>query len=188
MADATHREIDVNGLHMHVAEQGEGPLVVLNHGSPESWYSWRHQLAALARAGFHAVAPDQRGYGGTTRPEAIERYSLLHLVGDVIGLVDALGDGKAIVVGHDWGASVAWHTALLRPDLVIGVAGLSVPFTPRMPVSPMSAGRRAFGDRFYQVDSQEPGVPERELKAAARETMRLLLIGASGYRPAPDTD
>ena len=116
MADVTHREIDVNGLRMHVAERGEGPLVVLLHGFPESWYSWRHQLAALADAGFRAVAPDQRGYGGTTRPDEIDRYTLLDLVGDVVGLIDALGASTAIVVGHDWGAPVAWHTALLRPD------------------------------------------------------------------------
>src|SRR3954454_21090299 len=98
MADVTHREIHVNGLRMHVAECGEGPLVVLLHGFPESWYSWRHQLAALAGAGFRAVAPDQRGYGGTTRPEAIDRNTQLDLVGDVVGLIDALGAGKAIVV------------------------------------------------------------------------------------------
>src|SRR3954463_12379158 len=188
MTRVTHREIDVNGLRMHVAECGEGPLVLLLHGFPESWYSWRHQLAALADAGFHAVAPDQRGYGGTTRPGANERDSLLHLVGGVIGLVDALGDGKAIVVGHDWGAPVAWHTALLRPDRVAGVAGLSVPFTPRLPVSPMDAWREAFGDRFYQVYFQAPGVAEAELEADVAETMRRLLIGASGDRPAPDTE
>ena len=188
MADVTHREIDVNGLRMHVAERGEGPLVVLLHGFPESWYSWRHQLAALGDAGFRAVAPDQRGYGGTTRPEAIDRYTLLDLVGDVVGLVAALGEQRAIVVGHDWGAPVAWHTALLRPDLVAGVAGLSVPFTPRMPQSPMAGWRAAFGDRFYQVYFQEPGVAERELEADVRETMRRLLIGASGDRPAPDGD
>jgi pimeloyl-ACP methyl ester carboxylesterase len=188
MADVTHREIDVNGLRIHVAECGEGPLVVLLHGFPESWYSWRHQLAALAGAGFHAVAPDQRGYGGTTRPEAIDRYTLLDLVGDVVGLIAALGEQRAIVVGHDWGAPVAWHTALLRPDLVAGVAGLSVPFTPRMPQSPMAGWRAAFGDRFYQVYFQEPGVAERELEADVRETMRRLLIGASGDRPGPDGD
>src|SRR3954466_10431714 len=183
MVDVEHREIEVNGLRMHVAERGEGPLVVLLHGFPECWYSWRHQLGALADAGFHAVAPDQRGYGGTTRPEAIDRYTLLDLVGDVVGLIDALGAGKAIVVGHDWGAPVAWHTALLRPDRVAGVAGLSVPFTPRMPVSPMAGWREAFGDRFYQVYFQEPGVAERELEADVADTMRRLLIGSSGDRP-----
>src|SRR3954453_1527587 len=188
MVDVEHREVEVNGLRMHVAERGEGPLVVLLHGFPESWYSWRHQLAALAAAGFRAVAPDQRGYGGTSRPAAIDRYTLLDLVGDVVGLIAALGAERAIVVGHDWGAPVAWHTALLRPDLVAGVAGLSVPFTPRMPVSPMSAWRRAFGDRFYQVYFQEPGVAERELEADVTETMRRLLIGASGDRPGPNGD
>ena len=183
MVDVAHREIDVGGLRMHVAESGEGPLVVLLHGFPESWYSWRHQIEALSGAGFRVVAPDQRGYGATDAPEEIERYTLLDLVGDVIGLIDAVGGGRAIVVGHDWGAPVAWHTALLRPDRVLGVAGLSVPFTPRTPVSPMRMWREAFGDRFYQVYFQEPGVAERELEADVDDTMRRLLIGASGDRP-----
>ena len=116
MADVAHREIDVGGLRMHVAERGEGPLVVLLHGFPESWYSWRHQIEALSGAGFRVVAPDQRGYGATDAPEEVDRYTLIDLVGDVIGLIDAVGGGRAIVVGHDWGAPVAWHTALLRPD------------------------------------------------------------------------
>ena len=104
-----------------------GPLVVLLHGFPESWYSWRHQLTALAEAGFHAVAPDQRGYGQTGRPSRVDEYTILHLAGDVIGLLDALEEPDAVVVGHDWGAPVAWHTALLRPDRVRGVVALSVP-------------------------------------------------------------
>jgi pimeloyl-ACP methyl ester carboxylesterase len=188
MVEVEHRIVDVGGLRMHVAERGEGPLVILLHGFPECWYSWRHQIAALADAGFRAVAPDQRGYGRTDRPEAIDRYTLLHLVGDVVGLIGALGAERAIVVGHDWGAPVAWHMALLRPDRVAGVAGLSVPFTPRMPVSPMRGWREAFGDRFYQVYFQEPGVAERELEADTRETMRRLLVGASGDRPPPAAD
>jgi pimeloyl-ACP methyl ester carboxylesterase len=165
---------------MHVAEQGEGPLVVLLHGFPESWYSWRRQLAALAEAGFRAVAPDQRGYGGTDRPDDIGQYTMLHLVGDVIGLLDALGEEQAIVVGHDWGAPVAWHTALLRPDRVGGVVGLSVPFMPRGPVPPLVALRHALGERFYQIYFQEPGVAERELEADVATTMRRLLAGAGG--------
>src|SRR3954469_8446737 len=189
MSEAEHREIEVGGLRMHVAEQGaDGPLVVLLHGFPESWYSWRPQLAALAAAGFRAVAPDQRGYGRTGGPDDAERYTLLDLVGDVIGLIDALGGERAIVIGHDWGAPVAWHTALLRPDRVAGVAGLSVPFTPRLPVSPMDAWREAFGDRFYQVYFQAPGVAEAELEADVTETMRRLLIGASGDRPPADPE
>ena len=114
--EITHRFIDTNGIRMHIAEAGEGPLVVLCHGFPESWYSWRHQLVALAQAGFHAVAPDQRGYGQTDRPEGIEQYTLLHLVGDIVGLLDALGVSTTVIAGHDWGAPVAWHAALLRPD------------------------------------------------------------------------
>src|SRR5262249_61429814 len=102
MPDISHRTVDTNGIHMHVAEAGEdGPLVVLCHGFPESWYSWRHQLTALARAGYHAVAPDQRGYGQTDAPQPIEQYTLLHLVGYVVGLVAALGDKTAVIVGHD---------------------------------------------------------------------------------------
>ena len=131
MAEPRHRTIETNGIRMHVAEQGTGPLVLLCHGFPESWYSWRHQLPALAEAGFHAVAPDMRGYGQTDRPEAIDQYTLLHLVGDIVGLLDALGAEQAVIAGHDWGAPVAWHAALLRPDRFRGVIGLSVPFRPR---------------------------------------------------------
>src|SRR5207248_10231591 len=104
-----HRLLETNGIRMHIAEAGEGPLVLMLHGFPESWYSWRHQLRALADAGYHAVAPDQRGYGQTERPEQIDQYSMFHLVGDVIGLLDALGEPRAVGAGHDWGAPVAWH-------------------------------------------------------------------------------
>src|SRR3954471_14667526 len=103
MAELQHRTVETNGIRMHVAEAGTGPLVVLCHGFPESWYSWRHQLAALPGAGFHAVAPAMRGYGGTDRPDEIEAYTLLHLVGDMIGLLDALGEPTAVIAGHDWG-------------------------------------------------------------------------------------
>src|SRR6266851_5392812 len=136
MTEAKHRTVETNGIRMHVAEQGAGPLVVLCHGFPESWYSWRHQLRGLAEAGFHAVAPDMRGYGQTDRPEAIERYTLLHMVGDMVGLVDALGAETAVIAGHDWGAPVAWRSALLRPDRFRGVIGLSGPYLPRGPVRP----------------------------------------------------
>src|SRR5512134_2142877 len=107
MTQIQHRSVATNGIRMHIAEQGTGPLVVLCHGFPESWYSWRHQLGALARAGFRAVAPDMRGYGGTDAPAEIERYTQLHHVGDMVGLLDALGERDAVIVGHDWGAPVA---------------------------------------------------------------------------------
>src|SRR4249920_1398068 len=123
-SEIRHRTIATNGINLHVAEAGEGPLVLLCHGWPESWYSWRHQLPALAAAGYHAVAPDMRGYGKTDQPEAIDQYTQLHHVGDMVGLLDALGVETAVIVGHDWGAPVAWNAALLRPDRFRGVAGL----------------------------------------------------------------
>src|SRR3954463_12713037 len=128
--ELSHRFVESNGLRMHIAEAGEGPTVVLLHGFPESWYSWRHQLTALAAAEFHVVAPDLRGYGQTDAPRAPSQYTMLHLVGDVVGLIRALDVGPVAVVGHDWGAPAAWTTALFRPDLVRGVGGLSVPYIP----------------------------------------------------------
>ena len=145
-----HRELTVNGIQMHIAEQGQGPLVLLLHGFPESWYSWRHQFQPLADAGFHVVAPDQRGYAGTERPASVDDYTILHLVGDVVGLIHALGEREAVVIGHDWGAPVAWHTALLRPDIIRGVAGLSVPPPRRAPAKPLGLLEQRFGQGFYQ--------------------------------------
>jgi pimeloyl-ACP methyl ester carboxylesterase len=175
-----HRVVETNGIRMHVAEAGVGPLVVLCHGFPESWYSWRHQLLALAEAGYHAVAPDMRGYGQTDRPEAIDQYSLLHLVGDVVGLVDALGEPTAVVAGHDWGAPVAWHAALMRPDRFRGVIGLSVPFRPRGLVAPTTVMPRTPDAVFYQLYFQEPGVAEAELERDPRAALRQILLGVSG--------
>jgi epoxide hydrolase A/B len=182
MAEITHRFVEANGLRMHVAEAGSGPLVVLLHGFPECWYSWRHQLSALADAGFHAVAPDQRGYARTGGPSELDQYTILHLVGDVVGLLGALNEPGAVVVGHDWGAPVAWHTALLRPDLVRGVAGLSVPPARRLPVPPLSAIRRRFGAQFYQLYFQRPGV-EADFTADPAESFRRILYGISGDHP-----
>ena len=178
--EITHRVIETNGLRMHVAEAGQGPLVVLCHGFPESWYSWRHQLVALARAGYHAVAPDQRGYGQTTAPEPIEHYTLLHLVGDVVGLLDALGEPTAVIAGHDWGAPVAWHAALLRPDRFRAVIGLSVPFRPRGSVRPTSVMAQTPEAIFYQLYFQEPGVAEADLERDLPATIRRLLYWGSG--------
>lgn len=179
-AGIRHRTIETNGIRMHLAEAGEGPLVVLCHGFPESWYSWRHQLAALAEAGYHAVAPDQRGYGTTDRPAAIEEYTLLHLVGDLVGLLDALGAPTAIVVGHDWGAPVAWHAALLRPDRFRAVVGLSVPFRPRGTARPTTTMPQTDDAIFYQLYFQPPGVAEAELERDPRASIRTLLYWGSG--------
>src|SRR5258708_461817 len=143
--DIWHSVVQINGAPMRLAEAGTGPLVVLLHGFPECWYSWRHQLRALAEAGFHAVAPNQRGYPGTHTPAGVADYTMLHLVSDVVGLIGALGESNATVIGHDWGAPVAWHTALLRPDLVRRVGGLSVPFSARTPVPDMTPARPRYG-------------------------------------------
>jgi pimeloyl-ACP methyl ester carboxylesterase len=171
----THRFVEANGIRMHVAEQGEGPLVLLCHGFPESWYSWRHQLAALAGAGFRAVAPDMRGYGQTDRPAEIGKYTLLHLVGDMVGLLDALEAPTAVIAGHDWGAPVAWHAALLRPERFRAVMALSVPFRPRGSRQPTSVMPQTGDAVFYQLYFQAPGVAEAELGRDVRRTLRMLL-------------
>ena len=185
MNEIGHRTAETNGIRLHVAEAGQGPLVVLCHGFPESWYSWRHQLVALAEAGFRAVAPDMRGYGQSDRPEAIEAYTLLHLVGDMVGLLDALGAETAVIVGHDWGAPVAWHAALLRPDRFRAVAGLSVPFRPRGTVRPTTVMPQTDDAIFYQLYFQAPGVAEAELERDPRRTLRTVLYSGSGDVPRP---
>ncbi|HEU5025827.1 MAG TPA: alpha/beta hydrolase [Spirillospora sp.] len=184
MTEITHRFVDSqSGLRMHVAEAGEGPLVLLLHGFPECWYSWRHQLTALADAGFHAVAPDQRGYARTGGPADPAPYSILHLVGDAVGLIEALGGERAVVVGHDWGAPVAWHTAQMRPDKVRGVVGMSVPHRPRSSTPPVASMRRMFGDGFYMVRFQEPDAPEAEFDRDRAAAFRRMLYAASGDGP-----
>ncbi len=176
-----HRTVDSNGIRMHVAEAGDGPLVVLCHGFPEGWYSWRHQLAALAQAGFHAVAPDQRGYGSTDCPEAVSAYNIFQLVGDIVGLVKALGENSAAIVGHDWGAPVAWYSALLRPDIFTALVLVGVPYLPRPAVRPSQLMRVLAGDKiFYQEYFQQVGKAERELDADPDKSIRALLYSASG--------
>jgi pimeloyl-ACP methyl ester carboxylesterase len=183
MNEPSHRTIEANGLRIHIAEQGSGPLVLLCHGFPESWYSWRHQLQALSQAGFHAVAPDMRGYGDTAHPAEIERYTLFHLVGDMIGLLDALDEKTAVIAGHDWGAPVAWHAALMRPDRFRGVIGLSVPYRPRGSVAPTTSMPSTPEASFYQLYFQSPGVAEAELEADARASLRRILFSGSGDAP-----
>ncbi|MBE7555427.1 MAG: alpha/beta hydrolase [Anaerolineales bacterium] len=186
MIEVKHRFVETNGITMHIAEQGQGPLVVLCHGFPECWYSWRHQLSALAEAGYHAVAPDQRGYGQTDRPEPIAAYNIFQLTGDIVGLVHALGEEQAVVVGHDLGAPVAWHCALLRPDLFRAIVLLSVSYVSRSwkDPRPTEAMKQMAGDKhFYQLYFQEPGKAEVELEADVRKTVRMLLYSASGDPP-----
>jgi pimeloyl-ACP methyl ester carboxylesterase len=183
MIEVQHRFVESNGIRMHIVEKGTGPLVLLCHGFPESWYSWRHQIGALADAGFHVVAPDMRGYGQTEAPEAIDQYTLLHLVGDMVGVLDALGEGTAVITGHDWGAPVAWHAALMRPDRFRAVIGLSVPFRPRGTVRPTSVMPRTDEAMFYQLYFQQPGVAEADLEADVRASVHRMLAMHGGDAP-----
>ena len=191
MDGVRHRSIPTNGITMHIAEAGpdDGRAVVLCHGFPECWYSWRHQLVALGEAGYHAIAPDQRGYGETDMPPEVGEYTQLHLVGDLVGMLDAVGIERAAVVGHDWGAPVAWHAALLRPDRFDAVAALSVHWggvapRPTPSTRPTDAMRAALGDNFlYVLYFQEPGVAESELDVDLRRSLRCFLYELSGDIP-----
>jgi pimeloyl-ACP methyl ester carboxylesterase len=185
MPGVTHRMIETNGIRLHVAEQGEGPLVILCHGFPECWYSWRHQLPALAKAGFRAVAPDLRGYGRSDRPQQVEKYTILDDIGDIVGLLDALGARQAVIAGHDVGATMAWQAALLRPDRFRAVIALSVPFRPRGfggSVPPTTLMPRNEDAVFYQLFLQTPEA-EAALGRDLRRTFRSQLYSLSGDRP-----
>jgi pimeloyl-ACP methyl ester carboxylesterase len=180
MSKPIERIVKTNGISLNVVEQGQGPLVLLCHGFPESWYSWRHQINALAEAGFHVVAPDMRGYGKSDRPEAIDQYTIFHLVGDLVGLLDELEAPTAVIIGHDWGASISWQAARLRPDRFRAIISLSVPFRPRSPVRPTSLMPQTADAQFYQLYFQEPGVAETEFEKDPRLTLRAMLYGLSG--------
>jgi pimeloyl-ACP methyl ester carboxylesterase len=186
MPEVTHRMIETNGIRLHVAEQGEGPLVILCHGFPECWYSWRHQLGALAKAGFRAVAPDLRGYGRSDRPGEVEKYTILHDIGDIVGLVDALGAQLAVIAGHDIGATIAWQAALLRPDRFRGVIALGPPFRPRAfgggSVPPTTLMPRNEDAVFYQLFFQTPEA-EAGLGRDIRRMFRSQFFSLSGDRP-----
>ena len=172
-----HRSVRTNGIDMHFVEAGAGPLVVLCHGFPELSYSWRNQLPALASAGYRAVAPDQRGYGDTSRPDDVQAYDIIHLTDDLLGLLDALEAEQAVFVGHDWGAPVAWHAALFRPDMFTAVAGLSVPPPFRGRGKPLDLLRENGITNFYWQYFQTPGVAEAELERDVAHTMRIVLAG-----------
>lgn len=191
MTAIRHRQIPTNGISMHVAEAGEPsadrPPVILCHGFPELWYSWRHQLPALAEAGYHAIAPDQRGYGRTDRPEAIDAYDIHHLTDDLAGLLDQLGHDKAIFVGHDWGSMVVWAMAQRFPEKVHAVCGMSVAFAPRGERSVTDVLKAVMGDRFFYIlYFQEPFVADGHMNDNPREVMRRFLcaISAEGQNAA----
>ena len=187
----TLSHVRVNGLRLRIAEQGDGPLVLLLHGWPESWYSWRHQLAALANGGYRAVAPDLRGYGGSDRPPLLESYDIVDLTDDVIGLLDALGEKRCVLVGHDWGALVAWYSVLLYPDRFTGLVAMSVPHSEaRGNRPPTEAMGEQFGESFfYMLYFQEPGVAEAEFDAEPRALLsRLLTSPGTPREPATISD
>ncbi|KAK7269380.1 hypothetical protein RIF29_22106 [Crotalaria pallida] len=167
MESIVHRTVEINGIKMHVAEKGEGPVVLFLHGFPELWYSWRHQILALSSLGYRAVAPDLRGYGDTEAPPSITSYTIFHLVGDVVALIDSLGVDKVFLVGHDWGAYIGWLLCMFRPDRIKAYVCLSVPFgtyIARDPkVRPSEAFHAEFGDDFYINRFQEPGKMEAEM-------------------------
>jgi pimeloyl-ACP methyl ester carboxylesterase len=174
--------IDNRGLAMRIAEVGQGPLVLMLHGWPESWYSWRHQMRALAESGYRAVAPDMPGYGITGKLPAIEDYNILNLADYVVGMLDHLGEERAVLVGHDWGAAVAWSTVQLHPSRFRALINMSVPFWRHPPVPPTKIFRKRFGDKFfYQLYFQEPGVAEAEFDADPRGILSRLLCSPNSF-------
>ncbi len=180
MDDQRFETVSNGDIELRVAIDGDGPLMLFVHGWPELWYSWRHQMAHFADRGFTVAAMDVRGYGGSSKPVEIERYSLQELAGDAAAVIDALGDGPAIVVGHDWGAPIAWQTARLHPDRVSAVAGLSVPYLPVGPVSSMELWDVVYADRFFYMKYfQTPGVAEAEFEADNARALRMIWYSAS---------
>jgi pimeloyl-ACP methyl ester carboxylesterase len=187
MQDIREHTVSTNGVDLNVLEAGEGTPVVLAHGFPELAYSWRHQLPALAAAGCRVIAPDQRGYGRSSRPTEINDYDIEHLTGDLTGMLDALGVERAIFVGHDWGSMVVSNMAMLAPDRVTAIVNMSVPFLPRAPMPPVEMMRNAFVDMFfYIVYFQEPGVADAELDRDPATTMRRLLTSVRSEGGPPD--
>lgn len=179
--------IDSNGCRIRAAVEGEGPLVLMVHGWPESWYSWRRQMGPIAAAGYTAAAIDVRGYGGSDKPHEIEAYDMETIVGDVQAVADRLGDGKAILIGHDWGAPIVWNSAWSDPARFPAVAGLSIPFMGRGRKAFIDIARELFTDKglfFYQIYFQDEGVVEAEVEADMRTALRKIYYSISGDAPA----
>lgn len=189
MTDVQQRTVHLDGVDLQVTSAGDpaGPCVILSHGFPESSYSWRHQVPALAAAGYHVLAPDQRGYAFSSAPKDVAAYGIRNLTGDLVGLLDEYGHDDAVFVGHDWGAMVVWEAARLHPARVRAVVGVSVPFT-AWPARPTDIMKAMWTDRFFYILYFQPvGPAERELEADVRQTMHTILWGGSGemYRGMP---
>jgi pimeloyl-ACP methyl ester carboxylesterase len=168
-------------VELNVAIQGEGPLILCVHGWPELWYSWRHQLSHFSKIGYKVAALDVRGYGDSSRPHQIEAYSMRNIASDVAAVIDALGEGQAILFGHDWGAPIVWNTSLLHADKVRAVAGLSVPYMPRGEQSFLKLAEQIYaGKFFYQLYFQQEGVAEAEFERDVRDALRRIYFSASG--------
>ena len=184
----TLRYIEVNDIRMRIAEVGDdGPLILLAHGWPESWYSWRHQLKYLSELGYRVVAPDMRGYGGTDAPIAVDDYNIENIAADMVGILDRLGEERAVMVGHDWGAIVAWQTVQFYPNRFDGLIAMSVPFAGRQERSPMVEWRETFGDNFYYIlyHNEPNGVAEREYDSNPRELLSRLYLSPRSPRESP---
>jgi len=180
MTDMPYRDVEANGLRMRIADQGTGPMVLLCHGFPESAYAWRHQIKALSAQGYRVVAPDLRGFGGTDAPDAVEAYALQTLVGDMVALLDVLGVATAVIVGNDWGATLAWQAAFLRPDRFSAVAAIGVPMMGQPPVPPTQIFPATDEALFYTLYFQEPGIAEAEFEQDVRTTLLKIFYAASG--------
>ncbi|KAI4323900.1 hypothetical protein L6164_023474 [Bauhinia variegata] len=164
MEGIAHRTVEVNGIKMHIAEKGEGPVVLFLHGFPELWYSWRHQILALSSHGYRAVAPDLRGFGDTEAPASVSSYTYFDIVGDLVALIDTLGVDQVFLVAHDWGALIGWHLCLFRPDKVKAYVCLSVPFLRRNPqIRTVDGFRALYGDDYYICRFQKPGEIEAQM-------------------------
>lgn len=187
--DAHRRTVAVNGVELSVIDAGSGPVVVLAHGFPELAYSWRHQIPALVDAGYRVLAPDQRGYGRSSRPDEITDYDIVHLTDDLLGLLDETGEEQAVFVGHDWGSMVVWGQSQLHPERVRGVVGMSVPFVPRPAGPPIQMMRTLFGDNFfYMVYFQEPGVADADLGSDPATLLRRMLAGLTADATPAEVD
>ncbi len=188
VAGVSFKTIEANGINIRLAMAGDsGPLVLLAHGWPESWYNWRHQLTFLANNGFRVVAPDMRGYGETDAPEEVEAYNIKQLSDDMAGILDALGEQQAIMVGHDWGAIVAWHAVLYHPDRFSGLIAMSVPYAGRPNESLLESYKKRFGDNFfYMLYHNAPGgIAEKEYDADPMGLISRLYLSPDSPREAP---